>query len=66
MREAYRLQKNELYALLKTKKLKLYLFIIYTGKEIPDYDVIYKKMNALIQSFIRIINTGDEKGFANK
>lgn len=61
MREAYRLQKHEMEELLKSKKQKLSVFFIYTGKEAQDYQGIFKKMGTLIQMLIKNINDGDDK-----
>lgn len=48
MRESYRLQKNELQTFIEGNEKSLLLFFIYTGKDIPDYDVVYEKTgNAL-------------------
>lgn len=43
IREAYRLQKNELYGQLLAQNKQLNLFFIYTGKEVPDYDLVFEK-----------------------
>ena len=48
-KEAYRLQKNGLQQQLKEKKTGLDLFIIYTGKELPEYKNVYKSMTAILQ-----------------
>jgi ribonuclease P protein component len=44
IREAYRIQKLPLQQLLKDRAKPLQLFIIYTGKELPDYNLIYTKV----------------------
>lgn len=62
MRETYRLQKNELEQLLLQKKKRLAIFILYTGKEVPDYDLVNEKMNLILQKLQRITN---EKTVAN-
>ena len=62
MRETYRLQKNELEQLLLQKKKRLAIFILYTGKEVPDYDLVNEKMNLILQKLERITN---EKTIAN-
>ena len=49
MREAYRLQKNELKELLIGKQKSLALFVIYTGKTIPDYPFVFEKMGKVLQ-----------------
>lgn len=48
-KEAYRLQKSGLQQQLKGKKTGLNLFIIYTGKELPEYKNVYKSMTAILQ-----------------
>lgn len=48
MREAYRTQKEELEAILHTRKLQLVLFCIYTGKEIAEYEMIRRKMKIVL------------------
>ena len=62
MRETYRLQKNELEQLLLQKNKRLVIFILYTGKEVPDYDLVNEKMNFILQKLQRITN---EKTVAN-
>ena len=43
-REAWRLQKNELKALIKTQSRQLNVFFIYTGKELPDFTTVKDKV----------------------
>jgi ribonuclease P protein component len=45
LREAYRLQKNELKETMKQKSLKGYVFFMYTDKEIASFTVIKEAMN---------------------
>jgi ribonuclease P protein component len=66
MREAYRLQKQDLQDILKTKNQKLSVFLIYTGKEVPEYQFISKKMGMLIQSIIKNINESSDKDSETK
>lgn len=49
MREAYRLQKNDLEDCLKNRNLHLMLFLMYTGKEIAVYEEVFQKMKVLLQ-----------------
>ena len=58
MREAYRLQKNDLDVQLSLNKNTLNIFFIYTGKEIPTYNLIFEKMGNVLK---RIIKLTDEK-----
>jgi ribonuclease P protein component len=58
MREAYRLQKNELQLLTQSKQLPLQIFFVYTGNELPMYNLIIEKMSSALSRLIKII---DEK-----
>ena len=50
VREAYRTQKLPLQQLLKEKQpATLKLFVIYTGKELPDYYLIRTKVAAILE-----------------
>jgi ribonuclease P protein component len=49
MKESWRLQKNELQLSLQSSQKSLDIFFIYTGKELPEYPFIYKKMEEVIQ-----------------
>ncbi len=52
MREAWRLQKNTLAQQIKDKSLKV--FIIYTGNELPAYNMVFEKTGAVIKRLIKI------------
>ena len=56
MREAYRLQKNKLADLLKEKEKNLSLFFVYTGKELPLYNLISEKIEAALNRLIKLNN----------
>jgi len=56
MREAYRLQKNELQHSLQQSNRQVVVFILYVGNEIPEYKTVMEKMNAAIKKLQRIIN----------
>jgi ribonuclease P protein component len=45
IREAYRLQKNDLIEVLKQKKQKGFLFFIYTDKTLSSFSVIKEAMD---------------------
>lgn len=49
MREGWRLQKNELQEELKMQKQRLLVFIIYTGRDLPDYREILSKTAIVLQ-----------------
>jgi ribonuclease P protein component len=61
-REAYRLQKQSLYDKLKENNQHFALFLIYTGKELPVYALVYEKMGIILQ---RLIKIADEHNIAN-
>lgn len=44
LREAYRLQKNELVQLAGTKQQGLHVFFMYTHKQMPTYAELHAKM----------------------
>ena len=54
MREAYRLQKNELQNGLLLKQKQLAVFIIYVGNELPEYQSIFDKTGNVLKRLIKI------------
>ncbi len=56
MREAYRLQKNELQLQLQQEQKQLRLFILYIGKELPDYEICFKKFTAILNRLGKLVN----------
>jgi len=56
MREAYRLQKNDLQEYLNEQKQQLAVFIIYVGNELPEYDFIFEKTTHVLNRLIKISN----------
>lgn len=57
MKEAYRLQKNDLQFQLIAVNKGINLFFIYTGKDVPAYDLIFEKTETVLK---RIIKLADE------
>jgi ribonuclease P protein component len=55
MREAYRLQKAPLEQALQTKQQKLALFLIYTGKELPNYALVRDKIEVVLKKLLQTI-----------
>jgi ribonuclease P protein component len=53
MRESYRLQKIFLQDALKEKDLQLALFLIYTGKELPEYKMISDKIELILHRLVK-------------
>ena len=56
MREAYRLQKNDLAFHLSTSDKALHLFFIYTGKDVPTYDLIFEKTGTVFKRVLKLVN----------
>lgn len=54
-REVWRLQKNILKEKLKEKNLSLYVFFIYTGKELPVYKHLFEKTGIALQKLVKEI-----------
>ena len=55
LKEAYRLRKNEFYADLGD--IKIELAILYSAKEVNDYDVIAKKLEEAQKLLIKKLTT---------
>ncbi|MHA4808191.1 ribonuclease P protein component [Flavitalea flava] len=56
-REAYRLQKQDLLEFLEINGLALAIFIIYTGKEVPDYQTVREKIGVALQKLVKQLGT---------
>jgi ribonuclease P protein component len=55
-REAYRLQKMELQSLVLKNDFSLHLFIIYTGRDIIDYEEIATRLKQALDKLTRILH----------
>ncbi len=56
MREAYRLQKSELQITLEQTNRQAVVFILYVGKEVPDYKTVFEKTNAALKKLQKIMH----------
>ena len=56
MREAYRLQKNELKNQLIKNNKQLSVFFIYIGNELPKYNFIFEKTGNVLKRLLKILN----------
>lgn len=56
MREAYRLQKNNLKEMLGQTNQQAVVFILYVGNEIPEYTIVFEKINLALKKLQRIMN----------
>jgi ribonuclease P protein component len=54
-KEAYRLQKHSLSEQLSTTNQQLFIFFIYTGKEIPDHVLVMEKIKAALKKLSETI-----------
>lgn len=52
LREAYRLQKLPLQNQLLEQNKRMVLFFIYIGKELPNFEDVYKKMGSVLHQLI--------------
>jgi ribonuclease P protein component len=55
-RETYRVRKIPLPELLKKSNLSLWVFILYTGRELPEFQHVDIKMDLILQRLTSIIN----------
>lgn len=62
MREAYRLQKNDLQNQLTEQQKQVVVFFIYVGNELPEYQFIFDKTKTVLNRLIKITN---ENSLAN-
>ena len=62
IRENYRLQKEPLVQRMKGGRQLLAVFIIYTGKELPEANTVKEKLAVILQ---KLINIADENITAN-
>lgn len=49
MREAWRMQKNELYGFLAAKNIRLAVMLIFTGKQKPEFKEVSERLAVLVQ-----------------
>ena len=61
LREAYRLQKLPLQQALQNCQKSMILFFIYTGKELPVYEEVFKKMGILLTRLVEALPIAETK-----
>ena len=54
MREAYRLQKNDLQNQLTKQQKYIVVFFIYVGNELPDHVLIFEKTKTVLNRLIKL------------
>ncbi len=62
MRDAYRLQKNELQSQLVAADKSINVFILYVGKELPEYELVFEKFTTILKRLIKLSNENSEVG----
>ena len=62
MREAYRLQKHELREQLKQQQKHLAVFFVFTGNDLPDYELVFERTGRVLA---RLKKIADENSLAN-
>lgn len=60
IREAYRLQKNDLTATLKQNKQKAFLFFMYTDKTIASFNVVKEAMNKSLKRLEKLSGSNEK------
>jgi ribonuclease P protein component len=60
MREAYRLQKHTLQTHLEQHGLRLSVFILYNGKELPEYDIVFEKIGTILNRLKKFADGNDQ------
>ena len=60
MRESYRLQKQVLSEQTILREKSLNIFFIYTGKELPEYLLIFEKTGAALKRLVKLIHENPE------
>jgi len=61
MKEVYRRKRPELEAGLISANKQLALFFIFTGKELPGYELVEEKMHLVIKRILEQINGNAQK-----
>lgn len=61
MRESYRLQKNPLQDYLGETSKQLSIFVLYVGKELPAYEIVYDKMGVILKRLLKSVHGDAQK-----
>ena len=56
MREAWRLQKNDLQQKLSESKKHLVIFLVYTGRDIPAWETVNEKIAVILNKLTSIVD----------
>jgi ribonuclease P protein component len=58
VREAYRLQKSGLEQIIRMQKCAVSIFILYTGKKIPEFGELMVQVNWILDKLSQDLQTG--------
>jgi ribonuclease P protein component len=56
MKEAYRLQKNNLQQQVEQSDKQLVIFLMYVGKDIPEYELITEKIKIVLSRLQKMVH----------
>lgn len=56
LREAYRLQQQPLKEYVFQQSTNLSVFLLFTGKELPDYEMVYKSVGVMLKKLLKQLN----------
>jgi len=60
-KESWRLQKNILQQKIAEKQTWLHVFLIYTSKELPNYETVYTKVGVILDKLIKLTDENNSK-----
>jgi ribonuclease P protein component len=55
-KEAYRVLKPALYQKLQEHNLRLAVFLVYTGRELPVFEEVNRKISLILQRLTNLVN----------
>lgn len=56
LRESYRVQKNSLKEYAENHQKEISIFILFTGKELPQYEKVYSAVGAALQKLTQALH----------
>ncbi|HOZ84804.1 MAG TPA: ribonuclease P protein component [Niabella sp.] len=59
LREAYRLQKQDLSSFVCSNTMECTIFILYTGKELPSFQGVYDNLRLALQKLLQNLYATD-------
>ncbi|HET9055268.1 MAG TPA: ribonuclease P protein component [Chitinophagaceae bacterium] len=56
IKESWRLQKNELKEKLHDSSKELGVFLIFTGKDLPEYNFVKEKLTIILNKLLKLVD----------